>query len=72
MEAIKTPLSAVFSALWSKASASTSKAFLPGEDTVLTAGMESKFSASNVEKCELRIEGMTCGACVEVRDFNVG
>ncbi|KAG8950758.1 hypothetical protein FRC04_007177 [Tulasnella sp. 424] len=65
MEAIKTPISAVFSALWSKASASTSKAFLPGEDTVLTAGMESKFSASNVEKCELRIEGMTCGACVE-------
>lgn len=21
------------------------------------------------EKCELRIEGMTCGSCVEVRNF---
>lgn len=65
MEAIKTPLSAAFSALWSKASSSTAKAFLPGEDTALTAGMESKFPSS-AEKCELRIEGMTCGACVEV------
>ncbi|KAG8922450.1 hypothetical protein FRC00_007437, partial [Tulasnella sp. 408] len=64
MEAIKTPLSAAFSALWSKASSSTAKAFLPGEDTALTAGMESKFPSS-IEKCELRIEGMTCGACVE-------
>ncbi|KAG9048005.1 hypothetical protein FS837_000959 [Tulasnella sp. UAMH 9824] len=64
MEAIKTPLSAAFSALWSKASSSTAKAFLPGEDTALTAGMDSKFPSS-IEKCELRIEGMTCGACVE-------
>lgn len=22
------------------------------------------------EKCELRVEGMTCGACVEVRDLS--
>lgn len=67
MEAIKTPLSAAFTMLWSKASGSSSaKAFLPGEDTALTATMDSKFPPG-VEKCELRIEGMTCGACVEVR-----
>ena len=43
-----------------------SKLSQDGEDDHLVAkeGM-----GGEMEKCELRIEGMTCGACVEVCEF---
>ena len=49
----KTPLSAKFG----------TKISLPdSSDTALLVERDGEF-----EKCDVRIEGMTCGACVEVR-----
>ncbi|KAG8998958.1 hypothetical protein FRB94_006504 [Tulasnella sp. JGI-2019a] len=65
MEALTTPLSALFQ----RAVHSMQRGFqLPGEDDALTAKLDGKFPEAHdeVAKCELRIEGMTCGACVEV------
>ncbi|KAG8898370.1 hypothetical protein FRB99_007489 [Tulasnella sp. 403] len=65
METLKTPISAVFSAIWNRASSSSSgvRAFqLSGEDTILTPTTSTR---RKMDKCEVRIEGMTCGACVE-------
>ncbi len=73
MESIKTPLSAAFTAMWSKASSATRAFQLTGLDDALTgsSSVEHKDVGPNPEskgeRCELRIEGMTCGACVKVR-----
>lgn len=59
-------ISAVFTNLMSKTplTASFGKVGLPTvEDEPLVTGKE---GGSMSEKCELRIEGMTCGSCVEV------
>ncbi|KAA1469123.1 copper P-type ATPase CtaA [Dentipellis sp. KUC8613] len=57
-------ISATFTNIWNSAalvSPSMGKVGLPStEDEPLTAKL-----GSESEKCELRIEGMTCGACVE-------
>ena len=62
MEALKTPFSAVFSTFMSPLRSPRSKAAPPTDDDPDTSA---KIALS--EKCELRVEGMTCGACVEVR-----
>jgi P-type Cu+ transporter len=58
IQKIATPLTAAFPPLSARA------VELPtsGEEPLM-----SKDSLVSVEKCDLRIEGMTCGACVEVR-----
>lgn len=61
-DVLKTPLSAVFNALKSPLSAAMrDDAF---ERAPLTKGNNTFDEQS--EKVEFRIEGMTCGACVEV------
>jgi hypothetical protein len=64
MEALTAPLSAAFSTFIPtsplRSARSTRNITLDGE-----SGTSGKIALS--EKCELRIEGMTCGACVEVR-----
>ena len=56
-------LSAALNFIRSPRSPSTGKLGLPLLDAEPLAAGEGLLS----EKCELRIEGMTCGACVEVR-----
>ncbi|TFY54275.1 hypothetical protein EVG20_g9770, partial [Dentipellis fragilis] len=62
-------ISATFTNIWNSAalvSPSTGKVGLPStEDEPLTAKPLTAKLGSETEKCELRIEGMTCGACVE-------
>lgn len=53
----KTPLSAAFS---------PSVKLPVAEDKSL---MQEQELHEEIEKCDLRIEGMTCGACVEVSGF---
>lgn len=60
MEALTAPLSAALSTFIPNSPLSKVHPRLGGE-----SGMSGKIALS--EKCELRIEGMTCGACVEVR-----
>lgn len=66
MAALTTPLSALFQ----RAVSSVQRGFqLAGEDDVLTAGLKmSDKPSEEIVKCQFRIEGMTCGACVEVSD----
>jgi hypothetical protein len=59
-EALKSPLSAVFNAIKSPLSPTDALERVP-----LTKGSNAFDDQS--EKVEFRIEGMTCGACVEVR-----
>lgn len=61
-DSIKTPLSAVFNAIKSPLSPKT-------QDTLERAPLVKGSNAfdEQSEKVEFRIEGMTCGACVEVR-----
>ena len=61
-EALKSPLSAVFNAIKSPLSSKTHDTF---ERVPLVKGSNAFDDQS--EKVEFRIEGMTCGACVEVR-----
>lgn len=39
----------------------------PAKAPVTLGGEGEPLARGEVSKCELRIEGMTCGACVEVR-----
>ncbi|KAG8868706.1 hypothetical protein FRB97_002046 [Tulasnella sp. 331] len=65
MEGLTTPLSAFFQ----RAVSSMQRGFqLPGDDDALTAKLGGKFQNGDnneIAKSEFRIEGMTCGACVE-------
>jgi len=59
-------VSSAFSALWHR------DALAPGPGKVELPLVENEplgSSLEKTEKCELRIEGMTCGACVEVSTF---
>jgi hypothetical protein len=67
---MRTPLSAVFSGLLS--ARGEGKLGLPsaGDDEPLTARSATSPkspAAARAESCTLKIGGMTCGACVEVR-----
>jgi len=61
-DALKTPLSAVFNVLKSPLSPATDDKL----ERVPLAKDSNAFD-EQCEKVEFRIEGMTCGACVEVR-----
>lgn len=37
-----------------------------GDDSPTTKESSTSLGGHNVEKCEIMIEGMTCGSCVEV------
>lgn len=62
-DVLKTPLSAVFNAIKSPLSAAMRDDVF--ERAPLAKG-NSAFDDQQSEKVEFRIEGMTCGACVEV------
>lgn len=61
-EALKSPLSAVFNAIKSPLSPKTN-----GTLERVPLMKDSNAFDEQSEKVEFRIEGMTCGACVEVR-----
>jgi len=61
-DSLKTPISAVFNAIRSPLSPTTHDTL---ERVPLVKGSNAFDDQS--EKVEFRIEGMTCGACVEVR-----
>jgi hypothetical protein len=80
MQVFKAPLSAALDSLFPRslhtsrsASAGVQSVALPSEDfdgeSLMKSGSgmgEILLPLDNVEKAEFRIEGMTCGACVEV------
>ncbi|PVF97119.1 putative CCC2-P-type ATPase [Serendipita vermifera] len=63
-DSIKTPFSAVFGIL-SAGSPSTSKPFLSKSNNGESEKLMSPGGNNPIEKADFRIEGMTCGACVE-------
>lgn len=62
-------ISATFSNLWSKVPMTPSFSGKVGLPVSSDEPLTGKSFGGNSEKCELRIEGMTCGACVEVSEF---
>jgi Cu+-exporting ATPase len=60
-------ISAVFTNILGKTPLSASF----GKVELLSSDNEPLVSGSSSEKCELRIEGMTCGSCVEVSVHNI-
>jgi hypothetical protein len=66
------PLSSALSSMFPKTSFAAGTAALPLEEESLVVGKgDSALSSEGWEKADLRIEGMTCGACVEVSDKKV-
>jgi hypothetical protein len=67
-DSIKTPFSAVFGIL-SAGSPSTSKPPFTKSTNDESEKLMSSGGSNPIEKADFRIEGMTCGACVEVSSF---
>lgn len=64
MDTFTAPLSAALSSMFPKSPFTTGR----GELALPVDGEKTLDSEDgHLEKCDLRIEGMTCGACVEVR-----
>lgn len=66
-------MSRLLSNIWagSPLSASFSQSQGSSENLLMDASKSGALDERLSDKCELRIEGMTCGSCVEVRAANL-
>ena len=60
-------MSKLFNTLWAGPRFPSSLPLEPGSSEQLMHIKEGALDERLSEQCELRIEGMTCGSCVEVR-----